>query len=114
MSRTFVFGGLIQQRRLGSQFLVYGDDLPRNRSKLQYNSKRKKDEMEPMEESIQFNSKKKAITTEVCLAGTHNVRSRFDAFHGTNGICDIESLSIQSGFQEWNRGFSSPGGGCWY
>jgi hypothetical protein len=86
MSRTYVFGGLIQQRRLASQFFVYGDDLPRNGSKLQYNSKEKKRRNGTHEESIQ--KKKKAITTGVCLVGTHNVRGRFDAFHGANGICE--------------------------
>ena len=71
--------------------------------------KKKKRRNGTHEESIQ---KKKAITTGVYLAGTHNVRGRFDAFHGANGICCdvvVGSLSTVS-FQESNRGFSSPGG----
>ena len=54
---------------------------------IQFKEEEKKDEMEPM--SSQFKKKKKRpYATGVCLAGTHNVRGRFDAFHGANGICD--------------------------
>lgn len=46
-NRTFVFGGLVQERRLVSQVLINGKHLPGNGSKL-----KKKKEWNPSEESI--------------------------------------------------------------
>jgi hypothetical protein len=78
---TFVFGGLVQQRRLAPQFFIYGEDLPGNGSKL------KKEK----EKGMEWNgTREELIQTRRdggCLTGTHNVRSRFDALHGPNGLC---------------------------
>jgi hypothetical protein len=65
-----------------------------------------------MRSQFKKTKKKKGIRTGVCLAATHNVRGRFDAFHGTNGICCdgvVGSLSKVS-FQERNRGIFFPEG----
>jgi hypothetical protein len=47
----------------------------------------------------------KAVTTG-CITGTHNVRGRFDALHGPNGLC---SKGRSVGFLKWGRGFAPRG-----
>lgn len=105
MSRTFVFGGLIQQRRLASQFFVYGDDLPRNGSKLQYNSKEKR-----WNGTVNSKKKKRPLRRgSVWPVRTMSEAALTLSTAPTESVNGVGSLSTVC-FQEWNRGFSSPGG----
>jgi hypothetical protein len=50
--------------------------------------------MEPMSK-VNSIKKKKPHYDGGCLVGTHNVRGRFDAFHGANGICGDVSSKLE-------------------